>query len=534
MSSRSHILFTDFIDFMHSKVTELRGRADETSKTVMTFVNEGLEPPSYLDCNFEMLTLCTGKFYKNNKVDPSLCMEYWGPLDVSQASSKSTTRSVSLFKFIRLAGKLLPRTLFVSYLKMIARLSCYEQSAYYSNLRQVYCSSSETIYRNRAINRSINPNEVEELTAVLEVVRSVAEYDEVVRVVMCEHPNWSPLYTLTGLLMYAIPLNLKADILVTLAGLAKSKETANLLWNNLQAMQLISTIPSTNTHVTGNIVLEIEQNECRFEKYPLIAGMLDLLYSLITSGIPKKFRMWRSRNYKDPIEKWIICIKCLQILHYLLDTYEVKVQHFEVKRNSETSPEFYIMLQLQTKTDLLHTCKNIPGKIHVEDCALYCLKIIHRTFVQETASLRNLEFINDVEVNLYRIQKLMLSVLNRFIVSDSNFKDMMKPETITYEPNEENKALHMKYFLEIAANVILYSHLDIYLRFNTSNIQDNSCYESVRNLESTIGIKITRADLLILKQTLVSIFNETFSKQLCSIIENGNEKYAEFNYVLLR
>lgn len=114
---------------MHSKVTELRGRADETAKTLISFMKEGLEPPSNLDFNFEMLLLCIGKFYEGNKSGLSLCAEYWGPLEVSTNFAKTTTRSVSLFKFIRLAGELLPTTLFVPYLKMIAGLTSCERSA---------------------------------------------------------------------------------------------------------------------------------------------------------------------------------------------------------------------------------------------------------------------------------------------------------------------------------------------------------------------------------------------------------------------
>lgn len=122
------MIFTDFIDFMHSKVTELRGRADETSKTVVSFTNQGLEPPTNLDYNFEMLLLCIGKFYAYDKAGLSLCSEYWGPLEPS-SNYITTTRSVSLFKFIRLAGELLPATLFVPYLKMIAGLSSCERSS---------------------------------------------------------------------------------------------------------------------------------------------------------------------------------------------------------------------------------------------------------------------------------------------------------------------------------------------------------------------------------------------------------------------
>uniref|UniRef100_A0A1A9Z711 Nuclear pore complex protein Nup205 n=1 Tax=Glossina pallidipes TaxID=7398 RepID=A0A1A9Z711_GLOPL len=471
---RLHMLFIDFIDFMHFKVTELRGRAGETAKTVMSFINEGLEPPPNLDCNFEMLTLCIGKFYKNNSANPSLCMEYWGKLDVSQASAKSTTRSVSVFKFIRLAGELLPRTLFVPYLKMIAGLSCYEQSArntfnllkqtsgltgsstlswehffssftrYYPNLRPGYCSSSETICRSRAGKPSIKPNEIEGLGAALEVIRSVAEYDEVARIAMCEHPNWNPLCTLLGLLTCSIPLTLKGDILVTLAALGKSRETANLLWHNLEASQIIETIPSTKVDSTSNIVLEIEQNECRLEKYPLIQGILQLLYSLIKSGIPKNlgcgsrkpgfdpylrfivnniFLKFCNRNYKDSIEKWIIGVKCLKILQYLLDTYEVKPQHFEGNKSSEAPLGFHIMLQLQTKTELLRlmlsiidtihvlldACKNFAGKIHVEECALYCLKIVRFGLVHQDAFLEAHSLANST-ILLCGLKKILLDI----------------------------------------------------------------------------------------------------------------------------
>lgn len=58
--------------------------------------------------------------------------------------------------------------------------------------------SSETIYRNRITSRSINPAEIEGLRAVLDVIRSVATYDAIARITMCEHLSWNPLGTLIG------------------------------------------------------------------------------------------------------------------------------------------------------------------------------------------------------------------------------------------------------------------------------------------------------------------------------------------------
>lgn len=120
---RLHHLFTDFIEIMHSKVTELRARADETARTVGAYQQQGLEPPNNLCHNFETLLLAVGKFYKNDALNLNLSLEYWGPVEDAMNCQRSSSRSVCLFKFIRLAGELLPPTMFVPYLKMLAGLS---------------------------------------------------------------------------------------------------------------------------------------------------------------------------------------------------------------------------------------------------------------------------------------------------------------------------------------------------------------------------------------------------------------------------
>jgi nuclear pore complex protein Nup205 len=219
---RVHILFTDFIELMHSKVTELRARAEETARTVQAYLKQGLDPPANLCRSFESLLLGVGKLYANDPMHLNLSLEYWGPMEIAENYQRSSTRSVCLFKFIRLAGELLPSMLFIPYLKMLAGLSTGQQSArnafnllkqgsgvsgsiniswdhfftsiarYYTNLRQEQQPGSETVYRNRALSR-INPQEIAGLQAVLLVTRTVATYDEVARVALCEHPSWAPL-----------------------------------------------------------------------------------------------------------------------------------------------------------------------------------------------------------------------------------------------------------------------------------------------------------------------------------------------------
>ncbi|XP_037929221.1 nuclear pore complex protein Nup205-like [Teleopsis dalmanni] len=143
---RMHRILTDFIEYMHSKVSELRGRADDTARTVISFMKEGIEPPQNLDNNFEMLMRCIGKFYKKNRAGLSLCVEFWG-VEMKPNCLRSTTRAVSLFKFLRLAGELLPTTLFVPYLKMIAGLTSCERSARnaFNLLKQTGLSGSMTL-----------------------------------------------------------------------------------------------------------------------------------------------------------------------------------------------------------------------------------------------------------------------------------------------------------------------------------------------------------------------------------------------------
>lgn len=126
---RLHILLTDFIEIMHSKVTELRARADETARTVMNYQQQGLEPPSNIDNNFANLLCTIGKFYEKDELKLDLSLEYWGPMELTGTYHRTSSRSVCLFKFMRLAGELLPQILFIPYLKMLSGLSGNPQSA---------------------------------------------------------------------------------------------------------------------------------------------------------------------------------------------------------------------------------------------------------------------------------------------------------------------------------------------------------------------------------------------------------------------
>lgn len=449
---RIHFIFTDFIELMHSKVTELRARADETARTVQAFQQQGVEPPANLCRNFETLLLAVGKFYKNDRLGLNLSLEYWGPSDTTNSSyHRSATRSVCLFKFVRLAGELLPPILFVPYLKMLAGLSSNPESSrnafnllkqgsgssgnttiswdhffnsfakYYANLRQEQNPGTETIYRSLALNRSISPEEIAGLQAVLQVVQAVAGHDEVSRTALCEHPGWAPLHILLGLVGSSINIPLKTDLVLALAALGKSRETALQLWNNLESSQIIVTIPSTAAFVNRGIESEIEEVEARNEFYPLTQSVLELLYNLSASVVPRNlgsgtrkpgldpyitfivntiFLRFYNRNYKDAGEKWNVASKTLKILDMYVRTYDINPGDFPIQGQSKEEnppPGFHIMLQMNTKSDFLRlillfideattlfeTYTPFPGKKHLEQTMLYCLNIIECILAQQ-------------------------------------------------------------------------------------------------------------------------------------------------------
>uniref|UniRef100_A0A6P4EG87 Nuclear pore complex protein Nup205 n=1 Tax=Drosophila rhopaloa TaxID=1041015 RepID=A0A6P4EG87_DRORH len=481
---RVHLLITDFIDFMHAKVSELRGRADESARTVISFLNEGLEPPPNLDSNFELLMLCVAKLYGDPRVSLKLCNEYWGPSDPTGSTFgvllptafKNTSRSVSLFKFISLASELLPQTLFKSYLKMISGLTRTEFSArcafnmlklaqvtsgtytvcwdhffttlanYYNVMRNDFNTNisvaGETIYRSRSTPRIITQRESEHLVAVMGIIQAVAEHDEISRIMICEQANWQPPQVLLGLVACSTPLLLKAEILFTLAALAKSKETARAIWFHLEDSQIIPTVPVTSSYGQCCLAEEIEQNESRLEQYKLTRGILQLLHTLMTVYMPKSLGVgprkpgydaylnfvvesvllkFYNRAYKDPAEKWQVGAKCLKLLYFLLATYCPRASDFLEARDDHPYPGYHVMMQLQVKSDMLNLLLRIVeearerlddynrfhGKELLEECSLYALLLLEAALAKQNAFFETHSAANC---------PIMLSGLNRMLL----------------------------------------------------------------------------------------------------------------------
>ncbi|XP_070506318.1 nuclear pore complex protein Nup205 [Chironomus tepperi] len=441
---RLHILFTDFIEIMHTKVTELRARADETARTVLSYQQQGLEPPSNIDNNFANLLCAIGKFYENDKLNLQLSLEYWGPMEHSGTYHRTSSRSVCLFKFMRLAGDLLPQTLFIPYLKMLAGLSGNPQAArnafnllkqgngtsgtpsvswdhfftslarYYQSLRSEQQPANDTVYRSRVFSRAISPQEIAGLQAVLHVIKTVATHDEVARVALCEQPNYSPIPIILGLISCSVIITLKANLVLTLAALGRSSETAIQIWNSLETSQIICTVPSVSNFGNRGIESELEEIESRNETYPLTKAVLELLYTISSVIIPKNlgagtrktgldpyiifiietvFLKFYNRNFKDPQEKWEVAEKCLQICEMFMKMYDPSPSDFPITHgtNEENPPPgFHITLQLHTKSEFLRLLMHLideactmldsyspfSGKKQLENTIMYGLSII--------------------------------------------------------------------------------------------------------------------------------------------------------------
>ncbi|XP_021914767.1 nuclear pore complex protein Nup205 isoform X2 [Zootermopsis nevadensis] len=465
---RLHCLLTDFIVLMPLKLKDLRNRADETARTIQVYTHEGLEPPSHLPRHYEHLLIAIARLYQNTNTQGhlklNLVLDYWKSADVLPAAAsgstsyhfRSSTRQTSLSKFVSGCADLLPALLFVPYMKMLCSLASHPQAArhafnllkqnvlgnsvnvswdhffqslnrYYSNLRQELPPTTDTVYRHRNYPRGITPQEIQGLQAVLAVIRTIAENDEMARVALCDNPNWAPLTVLLGLVSCSVPIPLKAELLLTLAALAKTPNIAATLWHNLEASQILTTVASTSNYQPRGIQTELEEIESRNEEFPLTRALLHLLDVLTDVPVPRLlgvgtrtpgfdpylnfvinsvFLRFNTRSYKNSDEKWAVAKGCLKLMTKFLSQYEPRAEdfvgsHVELQSGGTAQvnphPGYHIMVYLNTKSELLRlvlflldegchlldTYSVFPGKELLEDSMLSCLDLLDRALAHQ-------------------------------------------------------------------------------------------------------------------------------------------------------
>ncbi|MEJ1280778.1 nucleoporin 205 [Cricetulus griseus] len=424
---RTHNLITDFLAFMPMKVKQLKNRADEDARMIHMSIQMGNEPPMSLRRDLEHLMLL-----------------------------------VVLSKFVRQMGDLLPPTIYIPYLKMLQGLANGPQCAHYcfsllkvngsshveniqgaggspvswehffhslllyhEHLRKDLPSADSVQYRHLP-SRGITQKEQDGLIAFLQLTSTIITWSENARLALCEHPQWTPVVVILGLLQCSIPPVLKAELLKTLAAFGKSPEIAASLWQSLEYTQILQTVRVPSQRQAIGIEVELNEIESRCEEYPLTRAFCQLISTLVESSFPSNlgaglrppgfdpylqflrdsvFLRFRTRAYRRAAEKWEVAEVVLEVFYKLLRDYEPQLEDFVdqfVELQGEEiiaykPPGFSLMYHLLNESPMLELALSLleegvkqldtyapfPGKKHLEKAVQHCLALLNLTLQKE-------------------------------------------------------------------------------------------------------------------------------------------------------
>uniref|UniRef100_UPI00358F7403 nuclear pore complex protein Nup205 isoform X2 n=1 Tax=Myxine glutinosa TaxID=7769 RepID=UPI00358F7403 len=404
---RVHALITDFIALMPLKVKQLRNRADEEARIMIMNVQMGSETPQGC-CDLEQLMMLAGELYSKDPFGLELALDFWCPVEPLQGPGemgsflsiyqpRPMSKEVSLSKFVRQTGDLLPPSLYLPYLCMLRGLAngskcahyCFNLlktngtgivesiqgmsggivswehffhslHAYHEHLKREVPSMETQPFRTQpaAAPKNIIPRELEGLRAVLKLTATIAQQCESARLSLYEHPQWMPLVTVLGLMQCSIPPLLKAELLNTVSAFAGTAEIAASLWQAIEMAQILETVKVPNMRQSSGIEMELNEIESRLEEYPMTRAFCGLLNALIHVCVPENlgaglrapgfepyltfirdsvFVKFPSRAYRDPAEKWQVAELALGIFQKLLYAYEPQLEDFGHKNLGEAS-----------------------------------------------------------------------------------------------------------------------------------------------------------------------------------------------------
>ncbi|KAM4619053.1 nuclear pore complex protein Nup205 [Polymixia lowei] len=470
---RLHSLITDFLALMPMKVKQLRNRADEDARLVHMSQQMGSEPPSSLRKDLDHLMILTGEFYNKDPFSLELGLEFWCPTESLQHTSlqgsylgmalqRPPHKQVVLSKFVRQMGDLLPSTLYIPYLRMLKGLANGPQCAHYcfsllktngaphgdniqgvagspvswehffhslmlyhENLRRDLPNPDAAQYRHPPL-RGITQRELDGLTSFLQLLTTIITWSENARLALCEHPQWTPVVVMLGLLQCSVPPVLKAELLHCLAAFGKSPEIAASLWQSLEYTQILQTVRAPGQRQGAGIEVELNEIESSCEEYPLTRAFCQLISTLVESSLPVNlgaglrapgfqpyltflrdavFLPFPTRAYRRPAEKWEVADAVLEVFHKLLRDYEpqpadfvqemVELQGEQVPAHKP--PGHAIMFHLLNDSPTLALCLSLleegarqldtyapfPGKKQLESAVLHCLCLLDLALQKE-------------------------------------------------------------------------------------------------------------------------------------------------------
>ncbi|NXC50216.1 NU205 protein, partial [Penelope pileata] len=468
-----HNLVTDFLALMPMKVKQLRNRADEDARMIHMSIQMGNDPPISLRRDLEHLMLLIAELYRKDPFNLELALEYWCPSEPLQtpaimgsylgvAHQRPPQRQVVLSKFVRQMGDLLPSTIYIPYLKMLRGLASGPQCAHYcfsllkvngsshaeniqgaggspvswehffhslmlyhEHLRKDLPSADSVQYRHLPL-RGITQKEQDGLIAFLQLTTVIVSWSENARLALCEHPQWTPVVVILGLLQCSIPPILKAELLETLTAFGKSPEIAASLWQSLEYTQILQTVRTPGQRQAIGIEVELNEIESRCEEYPLTRAFCRLISTLVESSFPSNlgaglrppgfdpylqflrdsvFLRFRTRAYRRAAEKWEVAEVVLEVFYKLLRDYEPQLEDFvdqyvELQGDEIIAykpPGFNLMYHLLNESPMLElslslleegvkqldTYAPFPGKKHLEKAVQYCLALLNLTLQKE-------------------------------------------------------------------------------------------------------------------------------------------------------
>ncbi|TFK03385.1 Nuclear pore complex protein Nup205 [Platysternon megacephalum] len=468
-----HNLVTDFLALMPMKVKQLRNRADEDARMIHMSMQMGNEPPVSVRRDLEHLMLLIAELYRKDPFNLELALEYWCPSEPLQSSTimgsylgvahqRPPQRQVVLSKFVRQMGDLLPSTIYIPYLKMLQGLASGPQCAHYcfsllkvngsshaeniqgtggspvswehffrslmlyhDHLRKDLPSADSVQYRPLPL-RGITQKEQDGLISFLQLTTTIVKWSENARLALCEHPQWTPVIVILGLLQCSIPPILKGELLETLTAFGKSPEIAASLWQSLEYAQILQTVRAPGQRQATGIEVELNEVESRCEEYPLTRAFCRLISTLVESSFPSNlgaglrppgfdpylqflrdtvFLRFRTRAYRIAAEKWEVAEVVLEVFYKLLRDYEPQLEDFAdqyVELQGEEiiahkPPGFSLMYHLLNESPMLElslslleegvkqldTYAPFPGKMHLEKAVQYCLALLNLTLQKE-------------------------------------------------------------------------------------------------------------------------------------------------------
>lgn len=329
---KMHALLADFVALMPLKLKELRNQGDEAARIISTYAQNGQPPPVQLPRHFEQLLELVAELYSQDPLELKLAEDFW--VEAPEGGHRR-----QLAKFVRLAGDLLQAPLFVPYVSALSSLARSRTSAqhcfqllksnghlagsqwspvswdhFLGSMRKYFnCLHPEGPPEQYRATQPVSALELRALVAMLKLLETVVQYDELARLTLADHPHHSTLALLAGLIGCAVPPELKAALLRALAAFATAPELAPRIWQLL--------VPCLQ-----GLRAELDEVESRNEEFPITAALLVLLAALLDHPPgpgathflehvrEAVFLRLNVRAYRHATEKWRLAAACLKVL----------------------------------------------------------------------------------------------------------------------------------------------------------------------------------------------------------------------------